>query len=76
MSKGSRRDGKSAERGLGLPRSDFKPIPKRFSREEAELMRLQKEVFGIGYRVLARMHRCAIGCAHHAVAKRGAYAND
>jgi hypothetical protein len=52
------------------------PISRKYSPEQANLIRLHKQQFGIGYRTLAAMHHSCLGSVHHAVTKRGAYKHD
>lgn len=61
--------------GLGMRRSAHKPIPRKYTLQQAADMRVLHNM-GIGYRVLSLIYDCAPGCAHHAVTKRGAYIND
>jgi hypothetical protein len=70
-----RKPPKKPQTGLGMGRSTHKPIPRKYTLEEAANMRVLHEL-GIGYRVISLMYGCAPGCAHHAVTRRGAYKGD
>jgi hypothetical protein len=61
--------------GLGLRRSNHKPIPRRITPEDAETMRFWHD-FGLGYRDIGKAFNCSPGTAHHAVVKRGANKNN
>lgn len=53
------------------------PIPRKYSKEQAALIRAQYFQFKIGIRTLAKMHQSpCLGTVHHAIFKRGAYKDD